>query len=104
MCGGDCDLVRSCTAPTVPPNPGTFRYPCLQPDLILLVISVISSAPLESLIHSFHTKNPYGRSVAFSEATMLKGVIYSRRDFTAETSAMLINKLIVKFSDFPVAC
>lgn len=93
--GGDCDRVHSCIAPTVPPNPSTFRDPCLQPDLILLMISVISSTPLESLIHPFHTENPCGRSIAFSEVTELKGVISSRRDFTAETSALLINKLAV---------
>ena len=74
----------------MPQNPGTFRDPCLQPDLILFM-SVMASAPLESLIRSFHTENPYSRSIAFSGVTMVKGVNKSRRDFADETTAVLID-------------
>lgn len=64
-------------------------------------MSVMASAPLELLIHSSHTDDPYGRSVVFSGVTMLKGVNKSRRGFADETTAVLMNKL--KFSNFPVA-
>lgn len=60
-------------------------------------MSVTTSAPLESPIHSFHTKNRYGRSVAVSGVPMLKGV--NKKRFADETAAVVINKLMIKFSD-----
>lgn len=60
-------------------------------------MSVTTSAPLESPIHSFHTENRYGRSVAVSGVPMLKGV--NKKRFSDETAAVMINKLMIKFSD-----
>lgn len=49
-----------------------------------------------------HTKNPYDIGVVFSGVMLLKGISMCRRGFADETIIVLVNKLILKFSDFPV--